>query len=84
MERIFDVKMLISFCLPSPQCYKCAELEKKRKYEERVCEMVNGTFCHLVFHALDFSLPETVYYELPMKMAMICPKNFKISWVLHP
>ena len=64
--------MLISFRLPLPQCYRRTELEKKKRYEERVCEVVNGTFCHLVFRALDFSLLETVY-EIAMKMTMKYP-----------
>jgi len=31
------------------QCYRRAELEKKRKYEERICEVEHGTFSPLVF-----------------------------------
>ena len=31
------------------QCYRHAELEKKRKYEERIHEVEHGTFSPLVF-----------------------------------
>ena len=32
-----------------PQCYRRAELEKKRKYEEKIREVEHGTFSPLVF-----------------------------------
>ena len=48
-ESYFDVKVFIPFapthCSVSlHQCYRCAELEKKRKYEERIREVEHGTF----------------------------------------
>ena len=50
----FDVKVFNPFapthCSVSiPQCYRHAELEKKRKYEERVCNVEHGSFSPLVF-----------------------------------
>ena len=50
----FDVKVFNPFapthCSVSlPQCYRCAELEKKRKYEKTVREVEHGSFLPLVF-----------------------------------
>ena len=53
-KAYFDVKVFNPFapthCSVSlPQCYRRAELEKKRKYEERIREVEHGTFSPLVF-----------------------------------
>ena len=53
-KAYFDVKVFNPFapthCSVSlPQCYRRAELEKKRKYEERIHEVEHGTFSPLVF-----------------------------------
>ena len=50
----FDIKVfnpLASTHASSPlaQCYRRAELDKKRKYDERICEVERGTFSPLVF-----------------------------------
>jgi len=50
----FDIKVfnpLASSYVSSPlaQCFRCAELHKKRMYDERVCEVERGTFFPLVF-----------------------------------
>ena len=34
---------------PLAQCYCRAELDKKRMYDERICEVENGTFSPLIF-----------------------------------
>ena len=34
---------------PLAQCYRRAELDKKRKYDERIREVENGTFSPLIF-----------------------------------
>ena len=53
-QKAFDVKVFNPFththCSVSlPQCYRCAKLEKKRKYEERISEVEHGVFSPLVF-----------------------------------
>ena len=53
-KAYFDAKVFNHFapthCFVSlTQCYRCAELEKKRKYEERIHEVKHGTFSPLVF-----------------------------------
>ena len=50
----FDIKVfnpLAATYLSSPlaQCYRRAELDKKRKYDERIQEIERGTFSPLVF-----------------------------------
>jgi len=49
-----DVKVFNPFApthcsISLPQCYRCAELEKKRKYEEWIREVEHGKFSPLVF-----------------------------------
>ena len=53
-QAYFDVKVFNplakTFSSTSlPQCYRRAELEKKRKYEERIREIEHGSFTPLVF-----------------------------------
>ena len=50
----FDVKVFNPFASsyassPLAQCYRRAELDKKRKYDERIREVENGTFSPLIF-----------------------------------
>jgi len=66
---IFDAKVFNHFapmgCSVSlPQCYRCAELEKKRKYEERICEVEHKTFSPLAFSCTGRMGPlTTVLYQ---------------------
>ena len=50
----FDVKVFNPFAStyvssPLAQCYHRAELDKKRKYDERIRQVENGTFSPLIF-----------------------------------
>ena len=50
----FDVKVFNPFASsyassPLAQCYRRAELDRKRKYDERIREVENGTFSPLIF-----------------------------------
>ena len=50
----FDIKVFNPFAStyassPLAQCYHHAELDKKRKYDERICEVKRGTFSPLIF-----------------------------------
>ena len=53
-KTYFDVRVFNPFCatlskVPLPQCYRRAELEKKRAYEQRIREIEFGSFSPLVF-----------------------------------
>ena len=49
---------------PLAQCYRQAELDKKRKYDERICEVERGTFSPLVFSSSGGMGPSaTVVYK---------------------
>ena len=53
-KTYFDVRVFNPFCatlskVPLPQCYRRAELEKKRAYEQRIREIEFGSFSRLVF-----------------------------------
>ena len=53
-KTYFDVRVFNRFCatlskVPLPQCYRRAELEKKRAYEQRIREIEFGSFSPLVF-----------------------------------
>ena len=53
-KTYFDVRVYNPFCptlskVPLPQCYRRAELEKKRAYEKRIREIEFGSFSPLVF-----------------------------------
>ena len=53
-QAFFDVKVFNPLAktyssTSLPQCYRRAELEKKRKYEERIREIEHGSFTPLVF-----------------------------------
>ena len=37
--------------LPLPQCFRSHEREKRRAYEQRLCEVEHGSFTPLVFAA---------------------------------
>ena len=50
----FDVKVFNPFTStyassPLAQCYHRAELDKRQKYDERICEVERGTFSPLIF-----------------------------------
>ena len=50
----FDVKVFNPFAStyaspPLTQWYCCAELDKRQKYDERICEVERGTFSPLIF-----------------------------------
>ena len=44
------------------QCYRWAELDKKRKYNERICEVERGTFSPLVFPILVTWIPQLQFF----------------------
>ena len=53
-KTYFDVRVFNPFCatlsnVPLPQCYRRAELETKRAYEQRIREIEFGSFSPLVF-----------------------------------
>ena len=66
--------MLGNFFWNLTQCYRRAELEKKRKYEERIREVEHGTFSPLVFSCTGGMGPlATVVYK--RIAALISEKN---------
>ena len=48
---------------PLVQCYYWAELDKKRKYDERIREVERGTFSPLVFSSGGMGPSATVVYK---------------------
>ena len=53
-QAYFDIKVFNPFASsyaasPLTQCYRRAELDKRRKYDERIREVERGTFSPLIF-----------------------------------
>ena len=70
---------------PLAQCYRQAELDKKRMYDERVCEVERGTFSPLVFSCFGGVGPAAtvVYKRLATLISEKCghPYSQILFWI---